>query len=677
LLLALWLQTRYLAELRALFPGSFTSGPFCGVDAGAMTYRAAGLLTGSVPGDRPYSFIPLYPAYLAIINVLAEDSLILPVYLQALLQLVGIAALYAIGRLIFSRLTGILAALGLATYNYYIFYLPCFDQSLLTVPFFTLAIFFLLLYLRTHQDKGLLAAGITLATATLSRPTILVIYPIVLIWLYYQFKIQNSKLLLKQTALLVLPFLLFVAPITWHNYQVSGQFILMTDNADVNLFTGNNPDATGLDSLAHVQSQPAVVRFQELFPRVAAGETTLTAEVLRYMREQPGDWLALTTHKTWLWLAESDERLVSPFFPLMVSQSHSLARLPLEWRGLMAAALLGLLLARGKSHRQTAFLLLVYGTFSLATILFFIQLRFRLPFAPYVLLLASALLASAPEWRARQPLKFWTVLGVMLLLYPLLPSLWIFIVIFAVVGLFLRSSHPAGAAPQRMKIGVQNYSFGLRQVYLQGSDKAMLCQPKHNFGAPKWSVVILLFIAIYLLVVGWWLKVSTLAATATQSIDHYLGPPLVGEGVLGQTFQANCDGLNQIEVVLGTFKQPHDRPVTFHLATDVSGQEILYVETFEGASVEDYQKRRFSFEPIPNSAGRTFFFFLSSPTSTPPNALTVRGYTDTPLDRYPAGSAFAGRLGDLQQFQADIAFAAFCDETWWQKMQRVKVKSIE
>jgi len=157
----------------------------------------------------------------------------------------------------------------------------------------------------------------------------------------------------------------------------------------------------------------------------------------------------------------------------------------------------------------------------------------------------------------------------------------------------------------------------------------------------------------------------------SQDIDHYLGPPLVGQGVLGQTFKMDCDGLNQIEVTLGTFKGQHDQPVIFNLASDPSAQTIIFSETFEGNTVSDHQERSFVFEPIPNSAGQTYFFFLSSPTSTPHNALTARGYTDTPVDRYPNGYALAGQLGSLQRIEADFAFGAYCQRTFWGKMEDI------
>ncbi len=124
----------------------------------------------------------------------------------------------------------------------------------------------------------------------------------VIVWLFWYR--TSLKKFGRDAALLIIPFLILVSPITWHNYQASGRFILLSDNFGVNLFTGNNVDAYGLDSLAHSQTQPAVLRYIEIADVVKTGETTLAAEVFHYITTQPGDWLALTATKTWLWFGE-------------------------------------------------------------------------------------------------------------------------------------------------------------------------------------------------------------------------------------------------------------------------------------------------------------------------------------------------------------------------------------
>jgi hypothetical protein len=181
----------------------------------------------------------------------------------------------------------------------------------------------------------------------------------------------------------------------------------------------------------------------------------------------------------------------------------------------------------------------------------------------------------------------------------------------------------------------------------------------------------LALVAFYLVAIGWWARANALASDVAQTIDHYLGPPLAGPGILGQTFQMDCNGLHRVVVTLGLLGEPHDQPVTFYLATDPSAQEILYSETFAGQDVVDYQRRMFQFSPMAGSAGRAFFFFLASPTSTPENAITARGYTDTPVDYYPNGQAWAGQPGALQPLQADFAFGAYCDLSLWEKLRAV------
>ncbi|HEX9925645.1 MAG TPA: glycosyltransferase family 39 protein, partial [Anaerolineae bacterium] len=298
ILLAFGLHLAYLVEIRQVFPDRFTVEPFCGVDAVAHVQRADGILDGTIPGQDTFYFIPFYPLYLAGLKWLVGDSLLMPLLIQALVQTVGLAALYSLGRLLFSPLTGLLAALGLATYSYYVYYGPCFDQALFTAPFLTLGLFFLVKYDRRRHDGSILGAGLALAIAVLSRPTTLAVLPVVVIWLFW-FR-QSLPQFRRTVVLLVLPVIIMISPITWHNYRASGRFVLLSDNFGVNLFTGNNPAASGLDSLAHAQSQPAVLHFLAVRARVIERhETTYAAEVLSYLREQPADALALTLRKTW------------------------------------------------------------------------------------------------------------------------------------------------------------------------------------------------------------------------------------------------------------------------------------------------------------------------------------------------------------------------------------------
>lgn len=641
ILLAFFLEMSLLAEVQQKFPTIFGQKPVCGVDAQSFIERATGLLSGALPGNNTYHFLPGYPLYLAILYRFLGDWLLLPVFIQALLQLLGIAALYRIGCLIFSPLSGILAALGLATYKYYLFYLPCHDQSLITTPALILAVFLLLRFYTHQQSKYLLGAATALGVATLSRPTILTILPVIFLWLFWACYRVSFWQFGKNFMALLLPLLVIIGPFTWHNYQVSGRLVAISDNFGLNIFNSYSPYANGLDVLAHDRSQPAGVHFSEVLSQVEKGETTFVAEALRYMGEQPVHALTLTVKKTWLWFGEEEEKLIEPFFPWRINQVRTLAPLPLTWQGMAVLALLGTFLVSRKKHpySKIGILWLVYGFYSLMTIIFFVQLRLRLPFVPYVTLWAAALLGTASTWSCQRPKLFWGVLALLLILSPLIPGIALLALIFAGLGLM----------PHLTRHAQTGYRWAAGGILL------------------------------YLLLIGIWTQANALASTASQPIDTYLGPPVAGLNILGQTVRMDCNGFNQVDMTLGTFNDRHNQPVTFYLATDTSAQEILYTESFNSSSVSDYQKRRFSFPPITDSAGQTYFFFISSPTSTPDNAITGRGYTDTPLgrgydkgiDQYPGGNAFAGPLSNLQPIRADIAFKARCNLTLWQKVQGV------
>ncbi|MDM8528388.1 glycosyltransferase family 39 protein [Anaerolineales bacterium HSG24] len=653
--LAFALQLSYLNELRHAFPNRLGVVPFCGVDSLAHLDRAHGLLNGSIPGPEVFYFIPLYPLYLAIFQQLFDNPLFMPIYTQILFQMMGLAALYKLGQQLYSPLTGILAMFSLATYSYYLLYVPCFDQTMLTMPALTIGLTLLLTEQHRPNRLSLFIAGISFAVAILSRPTVLMTLPLVLLWILWlklaPFQLTISGItslgssrkinlpsppfssLFLSSLLFLLPITCAIAPLTWHNYQVSGRFVLISDNFGVNLFTGNNPDAYGLDSLAHVQSQPAVLRFEETIGRIYQGQTSYEQEVLTYWQTDPRDAIELTLLKTWYWLGEAEEPLVEPFFPSTVNQSAMLAILPLTWSAVVVMALLGILLVPTCNKPALRFIWIVYTVFSLFTILFFIQLRFRIPLMPFVMLSSAALLSMAPSWLTQRHWKFAFCLAVMLIFAPLIPGLVLFIILFVGLGLFglISISHPIG-----------KQSYGL-------------------------LAVLTLYLALIMLM--------TLTRRAhqdvSQTIGHYLGPPLIGQGILGQSFRMDCDNLHQIEVTLGTFNDRPDQPIIFTLTDNLNSPEPLYTETFVGQSVTDYQRRTFQFPPISDSTGGEFFFYFISPTATAFTTITARGYGDIPIDQYSDGQAFAGPLGQLQPIQADVAFTATCEQSWLEQIQAV------
>ncbi len=632
LLVIFALQTRYLGELHSGYPNSFVDRPFCGVDALTHHERAMGLISGQYPGNKPWLFIPLYPIFLATTYQFAKIDYYLPNILQAIINLITYSSLYFIGGKLFSRAVGVLAILGLAGYAPLTYYLACFDHSLLTIPLFLLSLAFLLKFRHRRSLLWLVLAAITVTLSTLSRPTVLVLVPAVILWLFL-YRTSFKRFILQSLCFGGMVVLL-ISPITWHNYQTTGLFIPLSKNGGVNLFTGNNPDASGLDSLAHAQSQPAVLRHIELQKRRKNGETSYSAEVFKYIQEQPGDWLALTATKTWLWFGEADTPLISPYFPLSIADSTTLRRLPFEWQAMIFTALLALFLIPGRDRQSSMLIWLLCGAFTIATIIFYIQLRFRLPFVPIVMLYAMALMVQGRYWVQKKTKRFWAVMLILLLAYPFVPHLWIFIFLF--VGLSLW--------PAFKPDGIVRY---------------------------RWLI---LAIWCYVILGAFWIQTQAAANDVSQNIGHYLGPRLGGKAVLGQTFKMDCQDFNYLALKMGTYDDLHDQPIILSLATGTDAQQILFSEQFEGESITDHHWQEFFFEPLPDSQDRSYFFFIASPASVPRNSLTARGYTNKPIDFYQDGHAYAGEIDRLQQIEADFAFIAMCRQSLAQKISAGMVK---
>lgn len=139
---------------------------------------------------------------------------------------------------------------------------------------------------------------------------------------------------------------------------------------------------------------------------------------------------------------------------------------------------------------------------------------------------------------------------------------------------------------------------------------------------------------------------------------------LYGGAHFGQTFVASHPDLFRIEVVMSTYGRRNTHNVIFHLKEDVASQTDLVSITLNANDVRDEAWQSFSFPPMPDSAGKSFYFYLESPESEPGNAVTVMGREGNP---YPGGQAFVSG----QPVPGDMAFRVNYAISWQQKIELV------
>lgn len=141
-----------------------------------------------------------------------------------------------------------------------------------------------------------------------------------------------------------------------------------------------------------------------------------------------------------------------------------------------------------------------------------------------------------------------------------------------------------------------------------------------------------------------------------------------GEETVGQSFRAQYPGLYRMDLLLATWARTNTEEVIFHLRKGASDGQDLVTIPFDGPSVEDDSYRSFLFAPLDNFAGENYWVILSSPHSSPGDAITA-WYSTT--DVYPEGERYEGR----KPAEGDLAFRLYYRPRLWDlaatRLQRV------
>lgn len=127
---------------------------------------------------------------------------------------------------------------------------------------------------------------------------------------------------------------------------------------------------------------------------------------------------------------------------------------------------------------------------------------------------------------------------------------------------------------------------------------------------------------------------------------------LVGGETFGQSFASTTDLLYRIDLSTATYARANSAPVIFHLQSHPGASSDIYSATVPGPEIQNERPTSFEFPPLPDSQGRSYYFYIESPESTTGNAITVYA---SALDQYPEGTAYRNSEAVL----GDLAFTAY------------------
>jgi 4-amino-4-deoxy-L-arabinose transferase-like glycosyltransferase len=205
-------------------------------DEGYYVRAARALAAGEgYPGSlRP----PGYPAFLALVLHAGGGSLRVARVAQAVVALLGIAALFALVQRRFGTLAATLSALLCALHPTLVFYSHLFWSETVVATLLLLAFDCLDRFDLGRRELWLVVAGVVLGAAVLTRDMLLFFLPVVLLWLCVD-RSATRRDGARRAALLLVPVLLVIVPWMARNHALHGRLFVLSTNSWFPLAVGN------------------------------------------------------------------------------------------------------------------------------------------------------------------------------------------------------------------------------------------------------------------------------------------------------------------------------------------------------------------------------------------------------------------------------------------------------
>lgn len=400
-LLAVGVRLLFLFELREtpFFAEHFS-------DSKIYYHLASQIREDGIP--HVYFMSPLYPYLLAAIWTLTDNPELWVRLLQALFGGATTLLTFYLGRNLFGSITGGVAALIVALYAPLIYY----DALLLTESLLTLLLtghmMLLVTAWKSNNIRWWIAAGLLLGLAVVTRATVL-LFPLGM-FLVWMFSSRETRPGTAGLLAYVLAAMLLLLPTTIRNAAVERVFVPVTSSFGFNLYAGNNADATGqfsmpekIDILRDPGGRFWVERQTDETMNAVEVSAYWRSRALTWMSANPGEAAALFFRKVLLFFhpAEIDQLGLSLRF--YTREYGAVPGIPAAaYPIIFVLSVIGVVLT-GRKRPVSWLPVLFVLVYVLATALFFVSARLRLPIMPLLIIYASyAAVCIVQRLRQRQ-----------------------------------------------------------------------------------------------------------------------------------------------------------------------------------------------------------------------------------------------------------------------------------
>jgi tetratricopeptide (TPR) repeat protein len=272
------------------------------------------ILHGHWTDHQAFYGLPLYPFLLALLYRIFGYGPFVSGFLQAALDAGTAGLIYKITTRFMTpasgvastaaKVTGILAAAG------WCFFVPAEAYSVILMPTAGATfVFWVLVWQIVRTDSApstfrCFMSGLLLGVSAMGVATVLFLVPLFLAAIFL--RRTNTPQSAMATALLIAGVLAGTAPCWIHNCFVARDPVFLSAHSGINLWLGNNPDATGYPSFPGLHAGQGQMLHDSIDQAEAAvGRALKRSEVSRfwsnkareYIASNPGPWLKLLARK--------------------------------------------------------------------------------------------------------------------------------------------------------------------------------------------------------------------------------------------------------------------------------------------------------------------------------------------------------------------------------------------
>jgi len=394
-LIAFIVRWVYLTQIKS---NPFFVPSFHGLDDYLYDTWAMNIANGDIVGKEVFYGLPLYPYFLGVVYFLFGHSVFTAKLLQFFIGSASCGLVYLIGRKVFNRAIGIIAALILSFYSTAIFFEGLFVSAFMAVFLNCLLVLLLLFTLEKPSPLKWACIGLLVGVSALASASIFIFVPFLIYWVFKSSRSTDKKRSLIYITIMLLCMCLAIAPVAIRNNIVGKDFVPITAHGGITFYAGNNPLSDGSFYMPE-ELGANVIDNKENSLRIA--EEALKKELkpsqvssywftqgFKFIKENPGKYTRLLLKKAILfWNTHEIPDIIPMFF---FRRYSSLLRLPLfSFAVICPLGLIGMFLCMRIKQFNINLLYLFIASVYLSTVIYFVNSRYRSIAAPYLCIFAA------------------------------------------------------------------------------------------------------------------------------------------------------------------------------------------------------------------------------------------------------------------------------------------------